>query len=61
MAIFLVINIDRGTEEKLTLSQTGLIDRMLSVTEMEECNQEYTPIEKIPLGEDENMNPCRED
>ena len=42
MAGFLGINIDRGIEGKVILTQTGLIDRILSVTNIKEFNHKYT-------------------
>ena len=61
MAGFLGISIDRGTAGKVTLTQTGLIDRILSVIDMDTCSHKYTPAEKLPLGKDETGDPCRED
>ena len=54
MAGFLGINMDQGTQVKVIITQIGLIDRILSVTYMEDCNHKYTSIEKLPLGKDEN-------
>ena len=61
MAGFLGINMDQGTQVKVIITQIGLIDRILSVTGMEDCNHKYTPAEKLPLGKDESGYPCRED
>ena len=61
MSSFLEINMNRGTEGKVILTQIWLIDRILSVTDMEECNHKYTPADKIPLDEDEYGDPLRED
>ena len=61
MARFLGSSIDRGTKGKMTLAQTGLIDRISSVTDMKECNHTYTTAEKLPLEKDEIGEPCRED
>ena len=61
MAGFLEIQIDQDTQGKVILTQTGLTDRILSVTDMKDCNHKYTPAEKLPLGKDESGYPCRED
>ena len=61
MAGFLGIKMDRGTQGKIILTQTELIDRILSMTDMEECNYKYTPAEKLPLGKDKSGDPSRED
>ena len=59
MAGFLGINMDRAIEGKVIFTQTGLIDSILSVTDMEECNHKYIPAGKLSLGEDESENLCR--
>ena len=61
MAGFLGLQIDRTTPGTVVLTQTGLINRILVLMEMETCNPKYTPADKIPLGKDEDGDPCRED
>ena len=45
----------------MLLSQTGLIERILSVMDMTECNRKYTPADKIPLGKDVDGDPYMEE
>ena len=60
MAGFLGLNIarDNGT---VTLSQTGLIDKIMVATEMEDCNIKFTPADKVPLTKDLDGDPCCEE
>ena len=59
MAGCLGIQIERdSTNNTLTMTQTGLIDRILVVMDMEDCNLKYTPVEKDPLWKDEDGPPC---
>ena len=60
MAGFLGISIDRGTEGKVIFIQIGLIDRIISVTDMYGYNHKYTPAEKLMLEKDETGDPCWE-
>ena len=61
MASFLGINIERDKENNtLTMTQTGLIDRILTAMDLETCNPTYTPAEKDPLYKDEEVAPCCE-
>jgi hypothetical protein len=61
MAGFLGIQIVRDAENHIiTMTQTGLIDRILAAMEMENCNMKYTPAEKDPLCKDMDGAPCCE-
>lgn len=31
---------------------------MLSLMEMKDCNPKFTPVDNVPLGKDEDGNPC---
>ena len=57
MAEFLSLKINRTIEGEVVLSQTDLIDRILSAMNMAEFNHKCTPIDTIPLGKgvDRNM------
>ena len=62
MAGFLGIDISRDKENKsLTMTQTGLIERILTAMDMEDCNLKFTPAEKDPLCKDLGGAPCCED
>ena len=55
MAGFLGIKIERDDNNStLTMTQTGLIDRILVATDMKDCNLKYTPADKDPLCKDED-------
>jgi hypothetical protein len=61
MAGFLGIQIVRDAENHtITMTQTGLIDRILVAMEMESCNMKYTLAEKDPLCKDTDGAPCCE-
>ena len=60
MAWFLGIQIDRTTKGTVVLTQTGLIDRILVLIELEDCNIKHPPADKLPLGKDLEGDPCRE-
>ena len=60
MAGFLGLQIDRTKPGTVVLTQTGLIERILVLMELETCNPKFTPADKIPLGKDEDGDPCRE-
>ena len=50
MAGFLGIHIERDKKDgKLTLIQTGLIERILLSTNLEDSNLKFTLVDKIPL------------
>ena len=62
MAGFLGLNITRDADKgTITLLQTGLIDKILVATQLDECNLKFTPADKVPLDKDENGDPCREE
>ena len=62
MAGFLGLKITRDVNKgTVTLLQTGLIDKILVATQMEECNLKYTPADKIPLNKDLDGDPCCEE
>ena len=52
MADFLGLNIDRSQLIKIILTQTGLIDRILQVTNMQNSNTKYMSAEKYHLSKD---------
>ena len=60
MAKCLGLKIDRTKEGQVVLSQTGLIERILSVMNMTECNHNYTPSDKITPGKDVDGDLCME-
>ena len=60
LAGFLCLQIDRTTKGTVVLTQTGLIDRILVLMELEDCNIKHTPADKLPLGKDLEGDPCRE-
>ena len=62
MAGFLGLKITRDIKKgTVTLLQTGLIDKVLAATQLEECNPKYTPADKIPLDKDLDGDPCCEE
>ena len=59
MARFLGIQIVHDPKNNtITMTQTGLIDKVLASTDMEDCNLKYTPAEKDPLCKDAAGAPC---
>jgi hypothetical protein len=59
---FLGIQIDRSEDGKtFTLLQTGLIDSILTVTGMTDCNPAWTPALTVALGSDVDGTPMSED
>ena len=50
---------DKGNNKIITLKQTGLIEKILWVTGMTECNPNATPLLKKPLGTDAKGAPCK--
>jgi len=60
MAGFLGLQIDRTTKVTVVLTQTGLIDIIIILMELEDCNIKHTPVDKLPLGKDLEGDPCRE-
>ena len=62
MAGFLEINITRDEHNNsLTVTQIGLIGRILSAMDMEDCNHKYTLADKDPLCKDVDGASCCED
>ena len=62
MAGFLGLNIQRDVDKgTITLLQTGLIEKILIATKLEECNPKFTSADKVPLDKDLDGDPCRED
>ena len=49
---------DIGT---VTLLQTGLVDKILVATKLEECNPKFTLADKVPLDKDFDGDICREE
>ena len=45
----------------MNLTQTGLIDRILTVMEIQDSNLKYTPTDKEPLNKDLDGELYRED
>lgn len=61
MAGFLGIQIVRDSvNNTITMTQNGLIDRILAAMNMEDCNFTYTSVEKDPLCKDEVGTSCCE-
>ena len=61
MTGFLGINISRGDENNsLIMTQTGLIERILTAIDMEDYNLKYTPAEKDPLCKGIDGDSCCE-
>ena len=53
MAGFLGLEVTRNEDKgTITLVQTGLIDKILVATQMEECNIKFTPADKVPMAKD---------
>ena len=57
---FLGIRIEKSQAKKFTLTQSGLINKVLKETEMETCNSAKTPSSPVPLGKDEEGEPFNE-
>ena len=57
---FLGIRIEKTGIKQFTLSQTGLINKVLKTTKMESCNSCVTPCSLTALGKDENSDPIDE-
>ena len=58
VAGFLGLQIERDKQRgKITLTQTGLIDRILECMLMQDSNIKYTPADKLPVGKDEHGPP----
>ena len=62
LARFLDIQIERNKQNnKITLTQTGLTDRILETMDMKDWNLKYTPADKDPLRKDLDREPCCEE
>ncbi len=57
---FLGIELKKLDDGTIELLQTGLIDRIINVTGMNDCAGKSTPAEKMPLGKDLEGEPCQE-
>ena len=57
---FLGIRIEKSDAKKFTLTQTGLITKVLKEVDMESCNSAKTPSSPVPLGKDEEGEPFNE-
>ena len=51
---------EKGEVDKMELTQTGLIKRILQVTGMEDCSKILTPTEVKALGKNEDDDPAME-
>ena len=51
----------RDKNNNLTMTHTGLIERILSAMDMEDCNHKYTPVKKDPLCKDVDGSQCCND
>ena len=51
-------DVDKGT---VILLQTGLADKILMATQMDEWNLKYTPADKFPLDKDSDGDSCCEE
>ena len=61
MAGFLGLSIHRyKLNKKITLTQEGLIDRILHDVQLDDFNPHLTPADKIPLCKDLNGEPRQE-
>jgi len=53
------VQVNKATGE-MTFLQQGLIDKVLQVTNMQECNAKATPATTTPLGTDANGQRCQQ-
>ena len=60
MTGFLGLKIDRSNKGTATLTQTGLMDQILTVMEIKDSNPQYTPTDKEPSNKDLDGELCRE-
>ena len=58
--MFLGLQIDGSIPGTVTLTQTGLIEKILAPMDISECNHKYAPADKGSLGKDEDGEHCRE-
>ena len=57
LGLEVIRNKDKGT---ITLIRTGLINKILIATQMEDYNIKFIPADNIPLNKDLNGDPCCE-
>ena len=58
---YLGIKIDRNDKEgTITMTQPGLIKKILETTEMQECAPQWTPAKREALGKDPDGEPMKE-
>ena len=60
MAGFLGLDIRKLAGNRIQFTQTGLIDRLLALTGMSECNSKETPAASVPLSADKDGPPRKE-
>jgi len=60
VAGFLGILMEPQSDGTIELKQTGLIDRILRVMNLQDSKENQTPSDTKPLGKDENGPPCEE-
>ena len=57
---FLGINLKEGADGSITMTQKGLIDKILKATDMVDCNPNWTPAPRDPIGLDPDGEPYDE-
>ena len=60
VAGFLGILMEKQDDGSIELKQTGLIDRILKVMDLEDAKEKATPADTKPLGKNEGGLPCQE-
>jgi len=58
---FLGVDVKPRENGGYTMTQEGLIKKVLKATGMEDCNRKATPAASVPLGSDENGKPYHEE
>ena len=58
VAGFLGVHLNHKDNGQVALTQTGLIDRVISALHLEDANPKYTPAIKEALGRDLKGFPC---
>ena len=58
---FIGIRIEKEGSKKFTLTQTGLITKVLKEANMDDCNPAKTPCSTVPLGKNEEGVPFDEE
>ena len=62
MARFFGLDIVRDADKgSVTPRQTGLIDKILVATQVEDCNPKFTPDDKVPLDKYVDGDPCHKE